>query len=198
MSGRFLASIRVYMSSNEKEEKFMNDRPYRMLFSLLVLFFSVLSIGLALGWTTPLDYLESFLIGVNERWVLGILGLLGALLSITIFRNSLKNTTPTQTNVTVTSLGHVRITINALENMATKVTKQVGGVKETKTIIKCTPNGIAVFIQVNLVPDINIPEKTKEIQLKIKEYFANVTGIQVEEVRILVTKLSNDAKGRVE
>ncbi|MDK2823255.1 MAG: hypothetical protein PWQ67_1507 [Clostridia bacterium] len=175
-----------------------SERIFRILFALLLFTISTLAVGLALGWTTPLTYLDSLLTSVNERWVLGILGLLGILVGITVLRNTFKNRTPTQTEVVVTSLGKIKITINALEHMAGKVAKQVQGVKESKPVIKCTPNGIAIFMQVNLAPEMNIPETTTQIQNKVKEYFSKVAGIDVEEVRILITKLSNEAKSRVE
>jgi len=175
-----------------------SERFFRVLFALLLLFISVLGVGLSLGWTTPLDYLDNYLTGVNQRWILGILGVIGILISIMLLRNSLKSKIPTQTDVIVTSLGKIKITINALEFMAEKIAKQVSGVKETKPTIKSTSNGIAIFLKVSLAPDVNIPEITAQIQNKIKEHFSKVAGIDVEEVRILVTKLNSDLKSRVE
>jgi uncharacterized alkaline shock family protein YloU len=166
--------------------------------AILLFFLGLLAGGLALGWTTPIDYLEQLLTGTNERWVLGILGLVSVVVSFLLFKNSIKTKTPTQTDVINTSIGKIKITNSALEHMATKVTKEINGIRETKAIIKSTPQGIAIYIQVSLMPDINIPETTTMIQNKIKEYFAQVVGIGVEEVRVLVTKLSSDSKSRVE
>jgi len=176
----------------------VSERLYPFFLAVLLFFLGFLAIGLALGWTTPLNYLESFLVGTNERWVLGILGIIGVLTGVTILRNIFRTKTPTQTEVISTPLGKIKITINSLEHMAAKVAKQVTGVKDTKPVIKCTPGGIAVFMQVNLAPDIHIPDTTALIQTKVKEYFGQVAGIEVEEVRILVSKLSTEAKGRVE
>lgn len=176
----------------------MSEKLYPFFLAILLLFLGAVAVGLALGWTTPINYLENFLTGTNERWVLGILGIVSVIAGFFLLRNSFKGKPPSQTEVSSTSLGKIKITINALEHMATKVAKQVTGVKEVKPIIKCTPSGIAVFIQVNLAPDIQIPETTALIQNKVKEYFGQVTGIEVEEVRILVSKLSTESKSRVE
>ena len=82
------------------------------------------------------------------------------------------------------SLGQVKITIGTVESMANKVARQITGVRETLTKVKSTPGGIAIFMQVSLTPEINIPEVTSQIQNELKEYFAKVAGIEVEEVRI--------------
>ncbi|MGI6225439.1 MAG: alkaline shock response membrane anchor protein AmaP [Peptococcales bacterium] len=176
----------------------LSEKLYPFFLSILLLFLGVLATGLALGWTTPINYIENFLTGTNERWVLGILGVISVLAGFLLLRNSLRVKAPSQTEVISTTLGKIKITINALENMAAKVAKQIAGVKEVKPIVKCTPTGIAVFLQVNLAPEIHIPDTTTLIQEKIKEYFGKVAGIEVEEVRILVSKLSTESKGRVE
>jgi len=142
--------------------------------------------------------LENFLSGTNERWVLGLLGVFFVLVSFFLFRNTFRVKIPTQTEIINTSLGKIKITNSALEHMVTKVTREINGIKETKAIIKNTSGGIAIYIQVSLLPDINIPETTMMIQTKVKEYFGKVVGIGVEEVRVLVTKLSTDLKSRVE
>jgi len=176
----------------------ISEKLYPLLLAILLFFLGLLAIGLALGWTTPLAYLQNFLTGTNERWVLGLLGVFGFLVSLTIIRNIFRSKIPTQTEVVSTSLGKIKITISALEHMAIKTAKQINGVKEAKPVIKCTPGGIAIFMQINLVPDIHIPDTTALIQNKLKEHFNKVAGIEVEEVRILVSKLSADSKGRVE
>lgn len=171
---------------------------YAIMLALILFFVGVLSFGLALGWTTPLTYLELFLRGSNERWMLGILGVISILIGFIILRKSLRVKTSTQTEVISTKLGKIKITISALEHMATKVAKEIEGVMDTKPVIKSTPGGIAVFMQVNLAPDINIPDTTSLVQDKIKVYFGQVVGIEVEEVRILVSKLGAETKARVE
>lgn len=175
-----------------------SEKLQSFLLAILLFFLGILAGGLALGWTTPLDYMESFLQGTNERWVLGILGILSVLVSLFLLRNSFRVKNPTQTEVINTSLGKIKITNSALEHMATKVIREINGIKETKAVTKNTPQGIAIFIQVSLLPDINIPETTMTIQNKVKDYFRQIVGIEVEEVRVLVTKLSTDQKSRVD
>ncbi|NLW25177.1 MAG: alkaline shock response membrane anchor protein AmaP [Clostridia bacterium] len=173
------------------------ERIFTFLFGLILLLISLLAVLMTVSGTTILDYLENFLRGTNERLLLGIIGVIGILSGLFIIRKTFKVPEPTQTEVIVTSLGQVKITISTLESMANKVARQITGVRETLTKVKSTPGGIAIFMQVSLTPEINIPEVTSQIQNELKEYFAKVAGIEVEEVRILVTKL-NEAKNKPE
>lgn len=175
------------------------DRTYRFLFSLLLVGISLPLLGLALGWTIPLDYFNSILLNNERRLVTILLAIIGILLSFFIIKKSFRKKVVKQAEVIDTSLGKINVSIDALENMANKVARQTPGVKETKAKVKPSPNGIAIYIQTNLAPDINIPEVTKILQNNLYNYFRDVVGIEVEEVKVLVTKFSNDnKKSRVE
>ena len=54
--------------------------------------------------------------------------------------------------------------------MANKVARQTQGSKE-KTKVKPASHGIAIYIQTNLAPDMNIPEVTKILQNNLHNYF---------------------------
>lgn len=174
------------------------DRTYKLLFSVLVFSFSLLLLGLSLGWTIPLDYLNSILINNERRLITALLAVIGIVISFLIIKKSFRKKAVKQAEVVETSLGKIKISLGALENMANKVAKQTPGVKETKTMVKPGANGIAIYIQTNLTPDMNIPEVTTILQNNLYNYFRDIVGIEAEEVKILVTKLSNDNKSRVE
>lgn len=175
------------------------DRTYRFLFSLLLLSISLLLLGLALGWTIPLDYLNAILLNNERRLITILLAVIGLLISFLIIKKSFRKKAVKQAGVIETPLGKIKVTLDALENMANKVARQTPGVKETKTKVKPSSNGIAIYIQTNLAPDMNIPEITKILQNNLHNYFKDVVGIETEEIKVLVTKFSSDnKKSRVE
>ncbi len=175
------------------------NRTYRFLFSLLLLSISLLLLGLALGWTIPLEYLNSITQNNERRLITILLAVIGILLSFLIIKKSFSKRVVKQAEVIETSLGKIKVSLDALENMANKVARQTPGVKETKTKVKPASHGIAIYIQTNLAPDMNIPEVTKILQNNLHNYFKDIVGIEVEEVKVLVTKFSTDnKKGRVE
>lgn len=176
----------------------MYSGPYKFLFSIFLILISSFIFAISLGWTDPLYYLNDILLNVGQPVILGILGAFGILFGLFLLKTSFNKRMPSQTDVIETSLGQVKITISALEKMSEKITKQTMGVKEAKTKVKCTPNGVAVFLEVSVAPDVNIPDVTAEIQTKINDYFIHKTGIQVEEVRVLVSNMVKETKSRVE
>lgn len=97
-----------------------------------------------------------------------------------------------------TELGQVRISINALENIVNRVTYQIKGVKEVKPKIFEANNGIGIFVEVLVAPDLNIPNMTKEIQNEIRDYLDEIVGLKVNNIRIFVQNISTEVKGRVE
>lgn len=176
----------------------MDSKIYKLLFALVLIILGSLISIISFGFTAPLDYLNEMLLTNTDTIILGLTGLFSILIALIILRSSFKHKESTQTNITETKFGEIKITINALENMTEKIAKKVIGVKEAKTKIKSTPNGIAVFIEISVTADVNIPDITTETQNRINDYFLDQAGVQVEEVRILVSDLAKKIQSRVE
>ncbi|MGI6685069.1 MAG: alkaline shock response membrane anchor protein AmaP [Bacillota bacterium] len=169
-----------------------------VIFSLLIGTISLVTLFMALGWTIPLDYLNQVFYSINNRWIIGItsgLILLGA--ANLIFSSLMKNPT-TYTNIANSDHGDISITIPAVEALVKKAAFQIRGVKEVKPVIKCTPQGIAVFIKTSMQPGTVIPEAAQELQTVVKGYLEETAGIQVVEVRVLITHVFQEAKSRVD
>lgn len=146
---------------------------------------------------TPIVYITNLLQSYNDRLILGILGFLGFCVSLLLIINMLRKKPPLQTDIIETSLGKIKMTINSLENISVKVVKRFQGIKEAKARVKSTPDGIALFIELNIAPDINIPELTTDIQNQLNEYFSKYIGLHVEEIKILVVNVNYEQKSRV-
>lgn len=95
------------------------------------------------------------------------------------------------------TMGHVRISLTAIENLVEKVAAQNNGVREVKASVFPQPRGIGIRIMATVTPDINIPQTSGVIQEQIKERVLEVTGIIVQQVDIFVKSISS-YKPRVE
>jgi uncharacterized alkaline shock family protein YloU len=93
-------------------------------------------------------------------------------------------------------LGQIHITVEALENMVLKTGYQIAGIKELKPRIILADNGTTVVLKAIVFSDLNIPEITDKLQLKVKDYLAEVAGIEVREVKVLVTNITGEGKAR--
>lgn len=177
----------------------IGDRLIIGILSLGYVVASICFIIIALGWWIPLDTFETFLIDLNNRWILGLTATLIFFISLTLFLRSFKSKPVKYTVVNETSLGQINITLPALEQLILKVAKSIQGVREVKPTLKIITGGIAVMLKVQIIPDINIPQVTAELQEAIKAYLLKTVGTSVQEIKIQVTRISWDAKvSRVE
>lgn len=174
------------------------DRLIIGVMSIGYLLFSLLMILAALGWTTPVYWVENALLYSANRWVLGIVGAIFFVAFLTLFISSFRVKPSKVSAVHETSLGAIRITLPALENLVLKSAQSVHGVRDVKPLLTNLADGLAVSLKVQVAPDINIPKVVEELQKTVKDYLAKTAGTTVKEIHVSVTKISWETKSRVE
>lgn len=168
------------------------------LYSFLTAVLALLVLFVALGWQEPLNYFQVLLAQPETRWTMAAIAALIFLLAVKLLLDSFRSEKITQAPIQTTGLGEVSITISTLENMVKKSVHNVAGVYHIRPQIKSTPDGIAVFIKVQLAPELNIPETTSQLQLAIQEYLETYAGLKVIEAKVLVEDAPPETKSRVE
>ncbi len=88
--------------------------------------------------------------------------------------------------------GEVLISINALENMVLRVVQKTQGIKDVSRQVSYTPEGLVVKVIIRVMPDITMPDLIKDLQSKIKEYLEDISGIIVQEVKVVVENIVLD------
>lgn len=159
---------------------------------------SVFLVMISLGWTSPLTYVENYLLFTASRWLLGLTGVLVFIGSLTLFLGSIR-TKPVKTAVIhQTSLGQINITLPALEHLVVKAAKSIQGIREVRPLLKRSEGGLLVQLKVQVQPDLSIPEISENLQTKIKEYLLKTVGITVHDIKISINKINWETKSRVE
>lgn len=177
----------------------LQDRIINGVMAFGYLIGSVFIILIALGWTTPLLYLENYLLYTTSHWLMGITGAILFGVAFTVFLSNFRSKPVKFTVIHETTLGAINITLPALENLVLKSAHQIQGIKEVKPLLKIVPGqGLAILLKVQVAPDINIPSVTESLQKAVKEYLLKTAGINVEAIRISVNRISWDGKSRVE
>ncbi len=171
------------------------DRFLLALYTLGVMA-ALFAIGLAVaGWTTPVEMFRISLVHYNERLLVGALVIVFLILSVRFFLWALSGEKRViQAVVHETGLGHVKISVEAIENLAFRAVNQIRGVREVKPRVVCLPEGIHLFIRVKLSPETNIPQTTDEIQARVSDYVSEVAGISLKSVKILVDGIASETK----
>jgi uncharacterized alkaline shock family protein YloU len=174
------------------------DRIIIGIMSFGYLIISVFLVIVALGWTSPVYTLENYLLLISNRWLMGLTGMVLFIVSLTLFLGSFRIKPAKVAAIHETTLGTIKITITALEHLVLKSAQGVQGIREVKPLLKRNQNGLSIELKVQMMPDVDIPSITENLQKTVREYLLKTTGTTVQDIRILVNRISWDNKTRVE
>ena len=85
-----------------------------------------------------------------------------------------------------TDMGDMSIAMSALKSMVKKCVDQHQEVSVKKIFIHRLRNGVIVDLKILLANGINIPLTVNVLQKQIKQYITSCSGVDVEEVRVMV------------
>lgn len=85
-----------------------------------------------------------------------------------------------------TEIGGTFISLEALDSMVQKHCRAQQRVKDCHTTLHSSEAGVTVGIRLCVLPDTDVVTLSSELQKSLKEYIESLTGIQVNEVGILV------------
>ena len=172
----------------------MNARE-RLYLVLLALAVGAVSVGLGAVATAylSLDVVRTSLETVHGSLPYVMLSVLGLAAAVAILVVSMRRGECVETILQQGPLGEVRICFKALENLVLKAAREIKGVRETKTRLVATDNGLVVFLRAVTYPDQNIPQVTAELQAAVKEYVESTTGTGVSEIKVMIENVVTDA-----
>ncbi|MBQ7866815.1 MAG: alkaline shock response membrane anchor protein AmaP [Clostridia bacterium] len=85
-----------------------------------------------------------------------------------------------------TEYGDMSISMKAMENMVKKCVDAHPELHVNQTKIYHSRGGICVDIKITLLNGVNIPLTVNALQKQIKQYITSCSGVDVEEVRVMV------------
>lgn len=171
------------------------DRLLMVIYSLGTLVILLLLGLVAAGWSTPVNYLQVYVLDYGHRVVIGLFLLVFAFISLKFLVQALSSAkAPVQAVIQQTDMGQVRISVEAMQNMVHKVVAPLRGVKNVRPRVSCCPEGINVFIKLEVTPDISVPDITLETQNTVQSYIKEYVGVPVNTIRILVDDVAQDSK----
>jgi len=97
-----------------------------------------------------------------------------------------------------TNIGEIKISLETIENIALAVTRKIAGIKDIKTDTSKTDEGVTIELKVVLLPDVNIPSLSEEIQKRVKQSVESTAGIIVSNVSVAIDSVYTGYRSRVE
>ncbi len=120
--------------------------------------------------------------------------------SIIFLTAGLRNSKEKKAVVKRTGIGEIRISLDTIENLALTATKRFNGVKETKAWINRNKreDNISVALRINVMPEMNLPSLSEDIQRKVKKLIEENAGVSVKNVKVTVDNIYTGYRSRVE
>ncbi|HEX9058711.1 MAG TPA: alkaline shock response membrane anchor protein AmaP [Clostridia bacterium] len=119
-------------------------------------------------------------------------------LSITFLMSGFKSDKDKKAVSKLTNIGEIKISIDTLESIVLAASRKLTGVRESKASVQNTVDGITVTVKAVVMPDINIPLLSEDIQNRVKKSIEESAGINVRDVRVLVENIYSGYRSRVE
>lgn len=173
------------------------DRVFCLILGLLFLALSAALLGssLGLGHDTAASWLTSvFSDKLLSLLIFVITGAVAAYLFAMAFRSRSTNETIQYS----TPLGDVRISIQAIEDLALRAAKKIRGVRDADIYVKQSQSGLALIVRIGVAPDVSIPEVSNELRTKLGSYIRDTAGMNIADVEVTVRKIAADVRSRVE
>lgn len=174
------------------------------IYTVCIIAISILVMVLTVKPSMFLNITESLRLALETRGSAIIIFIAAFLLfgmSLSFLLSGLRNNKDKKAVSKHTNIGEVKISLSTISNIALNVTKRLNGIKETKVdVVKKKNQYISVVIKIIVMPEINIPNLSAEIQGKVKESIQEGTGIEVEEIKVIIENIhtSSSLKARVE
>jgi uncharacterized alkaline shock family protein YloU len=128
------------------------------------------------------------------RWAVGLVGTAFFAVSLRLILFAFKRRGGGQPVVHETTLGDVRISLDAVENLVRKVARGIKGVREIKAIVTHGKDGLHAALQATISPEVSIPDVSEEIQTAVRQYVKRVVGVEMAEVRLEVVNIANESR----
>lgn len=134
-------------------------------------------------------FISLFYMFRHNALILAGSGLLLLLISVKLLfagRTKKGDARPASALMRQTELGGTYIALEAIDSMVQKHCRVIPRVKDVHTTLQSTDTGITVGIRLCVLPDTDVVTLSGELQKSLKENIESLTGIQVNEIGVLV------------
>ncbi|HYG59431.1 MAG TPA: alkaline shock response membrane anchor protein AmaP [Symbiobacteriaceae bacterium] len=171
------------------------DRLVLTIYTLALAGLSCLMVVVAItGWTEPHLWLEEALTTARGRVYIGLIGAVFFAVSMRLIAVAFIRQGGGQPVVHETSMGEVRISLDAVENLVRKTARSIKGVREIKAVVSHGKDGLRVHLGGTISPEVSIPDVSEEIQSAVRQYVKRVVGVELAEVRLEVENIGNESR----
>lgn len=146
----------------------------------------------------PREDLSNLVALAHGRIEVGLVSLLLFVLGIWILQPYLVKKKISKALINDNELGRIGISLSAIESLVQKNVQQQKGVEEVKSRLSRAGEGVEIRLNLKVLPDLDLPQLTTNIQNSLRDYLQRVTGVKIEKVQVLVEEIRGKVPARVE
>lgn len=165
------------------------DRLLLAVYSFIIGLGMVILAIYSLGWEMPALLLAENLGLTDFRYTMFIFSLIMFLLSVRFLIAVFERRVVPHVIIKDNPLGQVHISAEAITGLVTRTALLTPGVRDCKTQLAMTAAGLQILVRLVVAGELNLPELLTGLQEEIKQRLAEVVGLEINQIRILVTSL---------
>lgn len=97
-----------------------------------------------------------------------------------------------------TEIGHVRISLRAVESLVYRTAREVQGIKDVEATVQPSPEGVAILVSLVVEANQPIPRISDEVSQRVRTQVRETVGVDVGDVSIEIRNIAGEGRGRVE
>jgi uncharacterized alkaline shock family protein YloU len=158
-----------------------------VIYAVCFIIISVLSVITVLNNEIATNFRQKFISLVHYSPIVFIIISLILLASAILFLIfALKTNKDKKAVSKYTNIGEVKISLNSIENIALSTVGKFSAVRNVRAFVSKVDDNVSVTIKALVLPDINIPVISNEIQEAVKNAVEESSGIMVSDVRVVI------------
>ncbi len=122
--------------------------------------------------------------------VIGLIFLLASIRFIVISIMGNKGKAKVTYIIQRTDHGEINISSDTIIGLVQNVADKFTGVRNIKTKVDILEGQLYISLKGEVSPEINIPKTSEELQSKVKEHIESCTGVNVNEIKILISNVT--------
>jgi uncharacterized alkaline shock family protein YloU len=141
-------------------------------------------------------FISLFYMFKENAWILAGSGLVLLLISLKLLfagRGKKAESRPASALMKQTEYGGTYVALEAIDNMVQKHCRAVPRVKDVRTTLQSSETGVTIGIRLCVLPDTDVVTLSSELQRSLKENIETMTGINVNEIGVLVESAAPSA-----
>ncbi len=137
-------------------------------------------------------YINQNVLGNNStRIIMMLISLVFFILSIVFLLSGFKSGKDKRAVSKHTDIGEIKISLGSIESIALRASKKVKGIHETKANVFKMDQNVSITVRMEVLPDVNIPALSEEMQSVVKKAVESSSGIMVSDVKVVVENISS-------